>query len=70
MFPKFTQVGLYSRGWYGGVYTGTYIQDVDWVSYLGGVLTGFHGTLSGHQETFGFLLFLGGKKWEHWLETG
>ena len=53
MFPKFIQVGLYSGG--GRIYReGTYIWDVNWVSYFGayipkgliyggtgGVLTGF-----------------------------
>ena len=40
MFPKFIQVGLYSRlgrGGGGGVnIVGTYIRDVNLVSYLGG----------------------------------
>ena len=36
MFPKFVQVSLYSGG--GRIYReGTYIWDVDWVSYFGGV---------------------------------
>ena len=40
MFPKFIQVGLYSRGGGGGGgsvnIVGTYIRDVNLVSYLGG----------------------------------
>ena len=45
MFPNFIQVGLYS----GGVYTGGYIKDINWVTFeggsdiRGGVLTGFYG---------------------------
>ena len=30
MFPKFTQVGLYSRGGGGGYIQGVYIRDVNW----------------------------------------
>ena len=53
MFPKYTQLGLYSgeggreRGVGGGAYWGAYIRD-NWVTYLagvysGGILTGFYG---------------------------
>ena len=45
MFPKFFQVGLYlcvgGRG--GGYERGAYIQNVNLVSYLVGVLTGICG---------------------------
>ena len=55
MFPKYTQLGLYSgegerEGLEGGAYRGgggAYIRD-NWVTYLagvysGGILTGFYG---------------------------
>ena len=46
MFPKFFQVGLYlcvCVGGGGGYERGAYIQNVNLVSYLGGVLTGICG---------------------------
>ena len=67
MFLKFTQVELDLKGIYTGGKGGgeAYIQDVNWVSYLGGlyseslytghVLTGFYGILK-------FPLFLCNKR--------
>ena len=50
MFRKFIQVGLYSAGgwWWGEggyIWSGVYIWDVNWVTCLGGVLTGFYGMI-------------------------
>ena len=44
MFPKFIQVSLYSDGGEGGggvaYIQGAYIQDLNWVTYLGDVYSG------------------------------